>query len=523
MKIYFIAICGKGVGNLALFLKKQGNEVLGSEYSEKTFYPPIADLIEDAEIPVDFGFDPEKITSDIDLVVLGGAAFIHDPENPQVKKAKELGLKTISFARGIGEFIAKENAIEIVGNHGKTTTTSLIAWMIKEFGEDVSYFIGEAPLGFESSTYSGESKWSVCEGDEHPTLNVEEGGKFLYHNPKHIVFTSADWDHKNIYKTEESYYKAFKDLFDIQPKDGEIIACLDGIKVLDILESTKKLNKITFYTISDYKDSLKEVDSDVIESDIQKKVEKLKSNYPECFKRTEYLYYITEVDYKWQPDSTRFLLKKLDLKDMSSVKVGYFETPLLGEIGLENSLASLTTLVNFGFDSDLDKLKDGLDSFKGAKRRQELILNREYKVINDYAHSPIKIASSLKSIRTKFYDKKIFVIFHVTQSALKEKTTFNQLKSVFNLADFVLIPRVTPNMDASDQFFGKDYRDLIKEGAAESDDDFLKASNVYYTPLGVQMQSVLENNLCRDDVIVIMSTGDATELVELTKGLRISN
>ena len=521
MKIYFIAICGKGVGNLALFLKKNGHEVLGSEYSEKTFYPPIADLIREAKIPVDFGFDPEKITSDIDMVVLGGAAFIHDPKNPQVAKAKELGIKTISFAKGIGEFIAKEENIEVVGNHGKTTTTSLIAWMLRETGEDVSYFIGEAPLGFETSTYSGESKWSVCEGDEHPTLNVEEGGKFLYHNPKHILFTSADWDHKNIYKTEESYYKAFSDLFKIQPKDGKTIACLDGIKVLEVLKTSKTTNPINFYTIGEYKTSLKAPANEEIEKDILARVENFKKNYKELLAQSEFLYYINEVDYKWQPDSTRFLLKRINLKTSEIEKISYFETPLLGEIGLENSLAALATLHTFNFD--IEKLHDGLDTFKGAKRRLELILNREYKVINDFAHSPIKIASTIKSVRTKYYDKQIFVIFHVTQSALKEKTTFNQLKSVFNLADFVVIPRVTPNLDNSDQFFGKDYRDLIKQGAEESGDDFLKPSNVYYTPLGVQMQSVLENNLKQNDVIVIMSTGDATDLIELTKGLRLKN
>ncbi len=519
MKIYFIAICGKGGGNLAVFLKKQGHEVYGSEYSEKTFYPPIADIIKDNNIPVDFGFDPQKITNEYDLIIVGGAAFIHDPKNPQIAKAKELGLKMMSFANGIGEFIAKEEAIEVVGNHGKTTTTSIIAWMLKYAGEDASYFIGEAPLGFEFSVYSGESKWSVSEGDEHPTLNVENGGKFLYHKAKHILFTSADWDHKNIYKTEKSYLEAFQELFAIQPPEGRTIACLDGKKIFNVLSKSKVKTPLSFYTIGKFKELKTPMTEDQIDEDILISLSNYKVENEVIMQKSDYLYYIGEVDYKWRPDSTRFLVKRINISSSEVDKIGYFETQLIGQIGLENSLAALSTLLTLGFASS--KLKEGLAQFKGAKRRLELILNREYKVINDYAHSPIKIAASLKAIRTKYYDNRVFVIFHANQSGLQVKNTFNDLKKAFNLADYVLIPRVIPDINSTDHFFGKDFRDLIKEGA-QSEDNFLKSSNVYYTPLGVQMQSVLENNLKLNDIVLIMSSGDTRELIELTKGLRIS-
>src|SRR5688572_14433520 len=108
MKIYFIGICGTGVGNLAILLKNQGHEVIGSEVSEKYFYPPMSDLLKAHKIPVAMGFNPEEITPDLDIVIMGGAALIHDPNNPQVQKAKDLGLRLISYARGIGEFVSKE-------------------------------------------------------------------------------------------------------------------------------------------------------------------------------------------------------------------------------------------------------------------------------------------------------------------------------------------------------------------------------------------------------------------------------
>jgi len=518
MKIYCVAICGKGVGNLAVFLKKQGHDVYGSEYSENTFYPPIANLIKDSEILVDFGFDPEKITKDYDLIIIGGAAFIHDPNNPQIARAKDLGLKVISFARGIGEFISKENHIEVVGNHGKTTTTSLIAWCLRACQEDASYFIGEAPLGFDSSIHSGTSKWSVAEGDEHPTLGVEPGGKFLYHKPKHILFTSSDWDHKNVYRTEDEYLESFLELFRIQPEDGYIIACLDGINVLNTLSKTSNLNPINLYSVGPFKEVNTDFDNKRIERKLNDRLDEVKLVYPGVYGRLSDLYYIAEVDYKWKPDATRFFAKKISIQNRKIDKVGYFETPMIGQIGLENSLAGISALMTFGFN--VDGIKEGISTFKGAKRRLELVYNRDYKVINDYAHSPIKIKSSLKSIRTKYPDNKIFVIFHIAQSALKEEKTFTQLKNIFNLADFVIIPKVFADPNSNHQLTGKDYRDLLKQGALK-EDSYLKPNNVFYTPLDIQLRSVLENNLSPNDVVVVMSSGDSNELIELSKGIQL--
>jgi UDP-N-acetylmuramate: L-alanyl-gamma-D-glutamyl-meso-diaminopimelate ligase len=519
MKIYFIAICGKGVGNLAIFLKQQGHDVYGSEFSENTFYSPMADYIKDVGIKVDFGFDPEKITKDIDLVILGGATFIHDQNNPQVAKAKELGIETISFASGIGRFISQEENIEVVGNHGKTTTTSLIAWLLNGAGKNPSYFIGEAPHGFENSIHRGDSKWFVAEGDEHPTLNVEPGGKFLYHHPKHIVFTSADWDHKNIYKTEEEYLNSFRELFKIQPKDGIIVSNLDGIKTKEVLNSIDNKNKVILYTISVFNEIKANETENEIDILMQKELKTLKTKFENLYKNLDSIFYIASIDYKLKPDTTRFLLKKIS-KNGECERINNFETPLIGQVGLENSIAAISTLCSLGID--IEKIKKPLENFQGAKRRLELVYNREYKVINDFAHSPIKIKSALKAIRSKYYDNKIFVIFHITQSGLKEKQTFNQLKKAFNYADYVIIPKVTSTGRNAKEFFGRDYRDIIKQGA-EEETQFLEPKNVYYTPLLVQMRSVLENNLSPNDIIVIMSSGDANELLDTVIGLRINN
>lgn len=518
MKIYFISICGVGVGNLAILLKNQGHDVQGSEVSQNYFYPPMSDLLKQTEIPVSFGFDPSEITEDLDLVILGGAALIHDPENPQVKKAKELGIRTISYARGIGEFLVKENAIEVVGNHAKTTTTALTAWCLKQAGIDASYFIGGAAIGFDSTIYSGNDDWSVSEGDEYPSVNQEEGGKFLYHNPKHLIFTSADWDHKNVYDTEEKYQQTFIDLLKILPSDGLITACYDGTNVLEILKNTGK-NKVNLYTLSKFHafDLEKNWKPDEIKEFVLEYETNLREHFAKLHKKIGTLFYVSEVDYTWRSNLTRFRVQAFEVETYEVEDLGYFETPLIGQIGVENSLAVISTLYGLGFE--LEKIKAGIVSFHGVKRKLEVYYSGLYKVINDHAHSPIKIESCLKALRTKFKDEKIFVIFDVHQSALKERRTFEQLKYVFNLADFVLIPRVTPEMNSEDKIFGKEYKELIKEGARES--KYLPPENVLYTPLIQQLKSVLENNIEQGDVVVVMSSGDVRELLDMARNLKV--
>lgn len=520
MNIYIIGICGKASGNLAIFLKQQGHNVMGSEFSEDTFYPPISDLIIQNEIKVDFSFDPLKIDSKIDLVILGGAALIHDKNNPQVKKAYELGIPVISVAKAIGKFISKDNHISVVGNHGKTTITSLLVNIFKEAGIDVSYFIGEASNEI-NSIYQGTSDWSIAEGDEHPSLFQEPGGKFLYHKPKHVVFTSADWDHKNIYTTKKSYLNTFQDLFKIIPSDGKIIANLDGINVLKVLNDSKIKNDVFFYSVNNFNDLFPNYFEEEIDNKLIAQIHNLKDKYQSLFQNIKKVFYVFNVDYKWKPEYSRFGVKVIDCQTMQKDIVGSFETKLIGPIGIENSLAAVAT--GCVFNLNIDAIKNAVSKFQAPKRRLEIVYNQDYIVIDDYAHSPIKIKSSIKSVRAKYFDRKIFAIFQVQQSGLKERRTFLQLKNVFNFADFVIVTRVIPDFNAEIKFYGKDYRDLIRSGAmSRKNGTFLIPQNVFYAPLESQIKSILENNLSKGDVILVMSSGNNKNIIDLVKNLKIN-
>jgi UDP-N-acetylmuramate--alanine ligase len=251
---------------------------------------------------------------------------------------------------------------------------------------------------------------------------------------------------------------------------------------------------------------------------LQKEID-LRENFPRVHKKVNKIYFIEDVDYTWRTNLTRFKVKTFEVSSYEIEDLGHFETPLIGQIGIENSLAVISTLHALGFNKG--KIKEGIATFKGVKRKLELVYNGDYRLINDHAHSPIKIESCLKAVRIKYPNSKIFVIFDVHQSGLKERRTFEQLKYVFGLANFVLIPRVTPDANSLDPIYGKDYKELIKEGALSG--AFLKPENVLYTPLIQQLKSVVENNIGKGDVILIMSSGDVRELLDTTRNLKIQS
>lgn len=527
MKVYIISIAGVGSGNLAVLLKRLGHDVRGSELSKKGYYPPISDLLEENEIQVDFGFHPDDISPDLDLVVFGGAAFIHQKDNKQIGRAKELGLKVISYPEGIGKFISKEENIEVVGNHGKTTITGLIAKCLIDLRVDPSYFIGGYPIGFESTVKTGNSKYSVCEGDEHPTLHYSSSGKFMYHYPKHVLFTSADWDHKNVFVSEKEYINQYIELFSILPKDGIITACATGVNVFKVLKYSKRSNPISLYLLNSTNE------------DIPILLEKINAQ-TEAIKNKIYRLYIAE-NAKYLTDSTKFNVRVWDCKYRKfyeQINNKYeFSTNLMGKIGVENSLAAISTLNQLGFD--LEQLVKPVSTFRGVKRKHEILHNGDYVLINDHAHSPIKIKSSLEAVRTRYKNNRIFTIFHVGQSALKERKTFEQLKAVFNLSNFVLIPRVIPDMNSEDPIFGKDYKDLISCSANHN----LIRENVLYLPSNQELANFLSTNVsglskamtisnptdtknvsrssafqrkkAPQDVVLIMSSGDISEILKI--------
>ena len=250
--VHFIAICGTGMGGMAVVMKKMGWKVTGSDID---IYPPISSYLSNNKINIQNAFKLSHVKKDIDLIVLGGSALIDDRNNPEYIRAKELGLRIVGYGQLAAKYIVKNNSIVVTGTYGKTTITSMLAWVMSDLGEDVSYLIGGQPVNFNEIAHVGSSEYSIVEGDEYPSIiYFDFKPRFMYYKPKFVILTSAKWDHLDVFPEEKNYVERYISLVKLIPKDGVLVASKDGENLDAVLRYAKC--KVIRYSEKDFKDSL---------------------------------------------------------------------------------------------------------------------------------------------------------------------------------------------------------------------------------------------------------------------------
>jgi len=228
-KIHLIAICGTGMGALACMLKEQGFEISGSD---QKIYPPMSHFLTDRGIPIMDGFKPEHISHELDLVIVGNAVI---RENPEIKKMSQMGIPFCSMPQALNRFVvADKKTLLIAGTHGKTTTSSILAWMLYKAGLDPSFMIGGILQNFNSNYRLGAGEYIVIEGDEYDTAFFDKGPKFMHYQPAMSVLTSIEFDHADI----------FRDLNHVQQAFGGFISQLDRSRLLFAFDDDKNLQNL---------------------------------------------------------------------------------------------------------------------------------------------------------------------------------------------------------------------------------------------------------------------------------------
>ena len=207
MRVHFIAIGGAAMHNLAMELAARKNyQVTGSD--DEIFDPALSHLREAGLLPEQMGWHPERITSDLDAVILGMHAR---EDNPELLRAKELGIPIYSFPQYLYEQTKNKTRIVIAGSHGKTTTTAMILYVLKQLGIEADYMVGAQIQGFERMVHLSESaKYAVFEGDEYLTSPLDLRSKFLWYKPHIAILTGIAWDHINVFPTWDSYVDTFR-------------------------------------------------------------------------------------------------------------------------------------------------------------------------------------------------------------------------------------------------------------------------------------------------------------------------
>ena len=221
--IHLIGICGTAMASLAGMLKHRGFHVTGSDAAA---YPPMSDFLRELDIPVAQPFDAKNLDPRPDLVVVGNAM---SRGNVELEYLLDQRIPFCSMPQLLhDEFLRGKEVLVVAGTHGKTTTTSMLAWIFHSAGLHPSFLIGGIAENFGSSFHLGEGKHFILEGDEYDTAFFDKGPKFLHYFPDSIILTSVEFDHADIYKDLDAVETAFKRLVNLIPRRGRIIA-FDGV------------------------------------------------------------------------------------------------------------------------------------------------------------------------------------------------------------------------------------------------------------------------------------------------------
>jgi len=377
MKIHFIAIGGSAMHNLAISLKIKGYDVSGSD--DEIFEPSKSRLALYGILPETIGWNTEKITNDIDAVVLGMHAR---KDNPELLKAKELGLKIYSYPEFIYEQSKDKKRVVIGGSHGKTTITSMILHVLNVLKIPCDYLVGAQLEGFDVMVkLSDDAPCIIIEGDEYLTSPIDPRPKFHVYKPDIGVISGVAWDHINVFPTFENYVEQFAIFAELIPQNGTLIYCQDDENCCKIAEHLR-INNIYGYTSPDY----------VIEN----------HTYKILFKE-----------------------EKIPLQ-------------IFGVHNLLNMNAARLTCHAIGV-SDEDFYR-AIQSFKGASKRLELVYENETcAVYKDFAHSPSKLKATIDAVKEKYADRKLVacIELHTFSSLTAEFLT--QYAHTMDNADYAFV------------------------------------------------------------------------------------
>jgi UDP-N-acetylmuramate: L-alanyl-gamma-D-glutamyl-meso-diaminopimelate ligase len=378
MRIHFIAIGGSAMHNMAIALHKKGFNVTGSD--DVLFEPSVSRLSKYGLFPEKEGWYPEKITADIDAVILGMHARA---DNPELLKAQELGLKIYSYPEYIYEHSKNKLRVVIGGSHGKTTITSMILHVLKNTGKDFDYLVGAQLEGFDTMVkLTDEAPVIVIEGDEYLSSAIDRRPKFHLYKANIGVISGIAWDHINVFPTFENYVDQFSLFIETIEPGGKLIYSKTDT-VLDELV-TKDHSKI--------------------------------EKFPYSLPAYNIKYGITNI-----------------------IK-GQKEYPLqvFGEHNLLNIEAARLVCANLGINSD--DFYTQISSFKGAARRLELVgKNASSTFFKDFAHSPSKLTATIHAVRSQFPERKLIACIELHTFSSLNKDFLGEYAHAMDEADIAMV------------------------------------------------------------------------------------
>jgi UDP-N-acetylmuramate: L-alanyl-gamma-D-glutamyl-meso-diaminopimelate ligase len=389
--IHLIGICGTAMASLAGMLKARGLDVRGSD---KAAYPPMSTFLDALGITVFEPFSERNLIPTPDVVVVGNAI---SRGNPELEYLLDQRIPFVSMPELIHqEFIRGHNSLVIAGTHGKTTTTSMTAWIFEYAGRNPSFLVGGIAENFGSSFAVADGREFIIEGDEYDTAFFDKGPKFLHYFPDSLVLTSVEFDHADIYRDLDAVKFAFKRLVNLVPRRGRIIAWDGSPNVSECVERA-------FCPVERY------------------------GFQSGSFWRIENL--------QCDAGSTRWTLLR------EGRHFAKFEFPLAGEYNVLNATAAVALADSCGIPAET--VAQALRNFLSVKRRLEVRAEiGGITVIDDFAHHPTAIRATLGALRTRYAGRRLWAILEPRSNTLRRNVFQRELVESLALADEVVIAAV---------------------------------------------------------------------------------
>ena len=396
--------------NIAIQLARQGFQVTGSD--DILFDPSLSRLREADLLPEKTGWYPEKITKELDFVIAGMHA---KSDNPELKKARELGLTVHSFPSYVRTRAEGQSRIVIAGSHGKTTTASMVVHMMQSLGVSTDHLIGARIEGLDDIVTFEGFPYFVLEGDEYPSSAIDPRPKFLHYDPDYLILTGIAWDHMNVFPTYEVYFNAFVTLLESLRSDCVIIYNGYDREVVRLMGLFDFENAVPYH---------------MLDFEVKSGVFVVERNHP---------------------------------------------MRVIGRHNMENLTAAVTLCEQIGLDHN--DLLEAAESFSGASRRLELLLETEKgSAFIDFAHAPSKVKASVQAVHELNPDRPLIAVLELHTFSSLNKIFLPEYKGTLEMADRAIVmfdPKIVENknmepLDVGDirHAFGRDDITVVHESGA---------------------------------------------------------
>jgi UDP-N-acetylmuramate: L-alanyl-gamma-D-glutamyl-meso-diaminopimelate ligase len=408
MHYHLIGICGTAMASLAGMLQTRGHRVTGSD---QNVYPPMSTQLEALGIEIMQGYKTENSEVPRDCTIVGNTIMRGNPELEELLNRKLLYRSQAETVRD--EFIRGRRSLVVAGTHGKTTTTSIAAWICEVGGLDPGFLVGGVVQNFGQSFRVTNGDYFVIEGDEYDTAYFDKKPKFMSYLPEIAIVNNIEFDHADIYKDIDAIKWQFSRLMNLVPGNGRLICGIDSPVVGEVLEQMKGKLHTTVETFG------------------------------------------LSADAKWQARDLEFAGSGTRFKIFcNGEQWGEFSTNMIGEFNVRNCLAVIIAADAWGISQA--KMQEAFDTFQSVKRRMEVRgVERGVTIIDDFAHHPTAVDETLKALRQRYADNRLIAIFEPRSRSSRLSIFEEKYKAAFAYADLVIIAGVFNPEDA------KNYGDVL--------------------------------------------------------------